>query len=369
MTPVLYSKLAESLVSYSCRIQAGEHVLIDIVDCPDEMGIELIRAVRAAGGNPHLRVGHSRLSSEMLYGATDEQYEAVGNIALYEMEKMSAFIAIRGSHNSFESSRVPAANMQCAMKHLRPMFDQRVGKTKWVVLRWPSPSMAQSANMSTEDFEKFYFDCCLTNYAALKTVMDKLALLMEKTQSVRITGPGTDLSFSIKGMPAIVCAGEYNIPDGEVFTAPVKNSVNGKLSYNCPALYQGIGFDGIVLEFENGKIIKASSNGNSEALNKILDSDEGARYIGEFALGVNPEITQPMRDTLFDEKIVGSFHFTPGQAYENCDNDNRSQVHWDLVCIQRADCGGGEMYFDDVLIRKDGVFIDPEFALLNPKTP
>ena len=183
---------------------------------------------------------------------------------------------------------------------------------------------------------------------------------------VHIIGPGTDLTFSIKGMPAIPCAGEMNIPDGEVFTAPILDSVNGTIHYTAPTVYQGIPFDGIRLTFENGKIVEAHCNGKDEELNKILDTDAGARFIGEFALGVNPYILKPMYDILFDEKIAGSFHFTPGQAYENCDNTNRSQVHWDMVCIQRPEYGGGEIWFDDELIRKDGIFTDPELAILNP---
>ncbi len=366
MTDPRITQLAENLINYSCNLQAGEHILIDITDVPDAIGIALIRAARAAGGHPHLRVNHSRLTREMYRGADDAQYEAIAEVSLAEMKKMDAFIGIRGGNNSFENSDVPSDRMSLIMKHLRPMQDQRVNHTKWCVLRWPTPSMAQAAGMSTEAFEDFYFKCCLANYAELKVAMDKLGELMMKTDKVRIVGPGTDLSFSIKGMPAITCAGGCNIPDGEVFSAPIKDSVNGKISYNTPCVYRGIGFDGIVFEFKDGKIVHAECNGKTKQLNDILDSDEGARYIGEFALGTNPEILHAMCDTLFDEKIAGSFHFTPGQAYDDCDNGNKSQVHWDLVNIQRADYGGGEMYFDDVLVRKDGVFLDPAFAILNP---
>ncbi len=366
MTDPRITQLANNLINYSCTLKAGERILIEVTDAPDEIVIELVRAARAVGAYPHVRVNHSRVTREMFRGAEDDQYEAIADVALHEMKKMDAFIGIRGGDNSFEYSDVDAEKMKLVMKHLRPMQNERVNNTKWCVLRWPNPAMAQSAGMSTEAFEDFYFRCCLANYAELKVAMDKLGQLMMKTDRVRIVGPGTDLSFSIKGMPAITCAGGCNIPDGEVFSAPIKDSVNGKISYNTPCVYQGIGFDGIVFEFKDGKIVHAECNGNSEALNKILDSDEGARYIGEFALGTNPEILHAMRDTLFDEKIAGSFHFTPGQAYEDCDNGNKSQVHWDLVNIQRADYGGGEMYFDDVLVRKDGFFLDPEFAILNP---
>jgi aminopeptidase len=255
--------------------------------------------------------------------------------------------------------------MKLVAAKMRPVTDQRVKRSKWCVLRWPNSSMAQLAGMSTEAFEDFYFRVCLLDYAALQPAMQALQDLMDATKLVHLTGPGTDLRFSIEGITSEYCGGSKNIPDGECYTAPVRDSVEGVISYNAPSIYQGIAFDNVKFEFSKGKIIKATAN-NTEALNRILDSDEGARYIGEFAIGFNREIMQPMRDILFDEKIAGSFHFTPGQAYEGgTDNGNKSQVHWDLVNIQRPDYGGGEIHFDGKLIRKDGQFLAPELQPLN----
>ena len=366
MTDPRTTQLAHNLIHHSCRVQPGEHVLLELIDAPDEIGIALIRAIREVGGVPHVNLRHSRINREMFAGATDAQYASIAGFELAEMKAMQAYIAIRGSANSFENASVPAEAMKLAQRHMHAVHEQRVCRTKWCVLRWPTPSMAQGAGMSTEDFEDFYFRCCLADYGKLRSAMDILAERMMRTDQVHIVGPGTDLRFSIKGLPAIPCAGELNIPDGEVFTAPVRDSVNGTILYTAPSLFQGIPFDGVRFTFKDGKIIDAHCNGNEAALHKILDSDEGARYIGEFALGVNPEVLEPMRDILFDEKIAGSFHLTPGNAYENCDNGNRSQVHWDLVCIQRAEYGGGEIYFDGELIRKDGIFTDPALAILNP---
>ncbi|MBQ3574647.1 MAG: aminopeptidase, partial [Clostridia bacterium] len=242
----------------------------------------------------------------------------------------------------------------------------RVPKTRWCVLRFPTPGMAQAASMSQEGFENFFFDVCTMDYSRMDRAMDALKKLMESTDKVRITGPGTDLTFSIKGMPAIKCAGEANIPDGEIYSAPIKDSVNGVLSYNTPSMMDGFTFENVKLTFRDGKIIEATAN-DTERINQIFDMDEGARYVGEFAIGVNPYITKPMKNTLFDEKIMGSFHFTPGAAYDDCFNGNRSALHWDLVCIQTQEYGGGEMYFDDVLIRKDGRFVVPELECLNPE--
>jgi aminopeptidase len=220
--------------------------------------------------------------------------------------------------------------------------------------------------MSKEAFEDFYFKVCNLDYSKMGQAMESLVEYMNKTDKVRIVGPGTDLTFSIKDIPAIPCAGEMNIPDGEVFTAPVKDSINGKLSYNTPAVYQGYTYENITLEFKDGKIINATAN-DTERINKVFDTDEGARYVGEFAIGVNPYVVTPMKDTLFDEKIKGSFHFTPGSCYEEAPNGNDSAIHWDLVCIQTPEYGGGEMYFDDVLIRKDGLFVIDELKCLNPE--
>lgn len=357
--------LARQLVRYSTSLKKGEKVLIDLYDVPDSIGLALIREARSRGAVPFVRLHQGRLTREMLIGAEDEQYETIARHLLAEMKDMDAYIAVRGGHNIMETSDVPAERMRLAMKHMRPVLDHRVKKTKWCVLRWPGPSMAQQAGMSSEAFEDFYFKVCLLDYKALLPAMNSLKKLMEKTDRVEITGPGTELSFSIKGMKAIVCGGNYNIPDGEVFTAPIRDSVNGVITHNAPTIYQGHAFDGIRLEFSHGKVVKAEAGAKTRELNGILDSDEGARYIGEFAIGFHPIIREPMRDILFDEKIAGSFHFTPGQAYEEADNGNRSQVHWDMVSIQRKDYGGGEIRFDGKVIRKDGIFLPKSLAKLN----
>jgi len=359
-----YDQLARQLVRYSTSTKRGERVLIELFDVPEEMGIALIRAVRAVKATPFVNLHNARLTREMGRKATEAQYEAMAKTAMHQMKGVDCYIAIRGSHNVNEMADVPAEKMQLISKAMRPVLNQRVNKTRWCVLRWPHPSMAQAAGMSTEAFEDFYFRVCLLDYAKLKTGMNALARLMTATNDVHIKGPGTDLRFSIQDMPAIACGGMHNIPDGECFTAPVRDSVEGEITYNAPSIYQGIAFDNVKLTFEKGRIVKATAN-NTRALNKIFDTDDGARYIGEFAIGFNPEIKHPMRDILFDEKIAGSFHFTPGQAYEVADNGNRSAVHWDLVNIQRPDYGGGEIHFDGKLIRKNGKFLRKSLESLN----
>jgi aminopeptidase len=361
-----FDRLAAVLTEFSTRLAPGERVLIEAFDVPDEIVVALIRAVRRRRALPYVGVHRARIARELLRGAEKAQYETLAKIELARMKQMDAYIALRGADNIFESSDVPAERMNLAMKILRPVQNWRVQKTKWVVLRWPTPSMAQQAQMSTEQFEDFYFRVCTLDYARLTPGMNALKKLMERTDRVEITGPGTELRFSIKGIGVIPCGGLRNIPDGEIFTAPVRDSVEGSITYNCSTVYQGVLFDQVRLVFQRGRIVEATCNGDNRRLNAILDSDPGARYIGEFALGFNPHIQHPMRDTLFDEKIAGSFHFTPGQAYDSADNGNRSQVHWDIVSIQRPEYGGGEIRFDGKLVRKDGLFVVKGPDKLNP---
>jgi aminopeptidase len=365
MTDPRFQKLAKLLVEYSTALKRGDRVLIDVIDVPDEFAIELMRAARVRGAIPLIEVRHTRVTREILRGADRSHAELIRQIEMFRMRKVQAYIAIRGSANASETSDVPSDRLALYSKILRPVLNYRVNKTRWVVLRWPTPSMAQAANMSTEAFENFYFDVCTMDYRKMARAMAPLEKRMKTADRVHIKGPGTDLSFSIKGIGAKMCKGDRNIPDGEVFSCPVKNSVNGVIQFNTPTIYSGTRFENIRLEFKDGKIVQATGS-NERRLNDILDTDAGARYIGEFSLGFNPYIENPMCDILFDEKISGSMHFTPGQAYEDCDNGNRSAVHWDMVLIQRREWGGGEIWFDGELIRKDGLFVPKDLKALNP---
>lgn len=360
-------QLADVLVNYSCNVQKNEKVLINYEgECCKPLVKQLIKNIYARGGMPYVEMRDSSVTREILLGATEEQMDFLNEYQLMQMKGMDCYIAIRAGSNTSELSDVPSDNLNMYYRKTQPVLDYRVNETKWVVLRYPNESMAQLAGTSLESFEDFYFEVCTLDYAKMSKAMDSLVELMNRTDRVHIKGPGTDLTFSIKDIPAIKCAGEMNIPDGEVYTAPVRESMNGVISYNTPSEEQGFTYENIRFEIKDGKIIKAAANDN-ERINQLLDTDEGARYFGEFAIGVNPYILNPMKDTLFDEKIAGSFHLTPGMAYEDAPNGNDSAVHWDLVMIQRPEYGGGEIYFDDVLIRKDGLFTLPELMCLNPE--
>ncbi len=353
------------LVQYSTALKKGDQVLLDLTDVPDDFTIELIRAAREAGAIPLTEVRHSRITRELLRDTNEEHAGLVRDVELFRMKKVQAYIAVRGSLNSSETSDVSSDLMGLYSRVTRPVLNYRVSKTRWCVLRWPTPSMAQSAGMSTEAFEKLYFDVCTMDYQKMAKAMVPLEQRMRSADQVRIKSPGTDLFFSIKGIGAKVCKGDRNIPDGEVFSCPVKDSINGTIQFNTPTIYAGSKFENVRLEFKNGKVVNATSN-NTKRLNEILDTDPGARYTGEFSLGFNPYILTPMCDILFDEKIAGSLHLTPGQAYEECDNGNHSAVHWDMVLIQRPEWGGGEIWFDGELIRKDGLFQTKDLKPLNP---
>jgi len=366
MTDPRYTKLAELLVNYSTKLKKGDRALVDAIDVPDEFTVELVRAIRAAGALPLVEVRHSRVTRELLRDTNEAHAALVRDVEMSRMKKVQAYFAMRGSHNANENSDVASERMSLYSKVLRPVLDYRINKTRWVVLRWPTPSMAQGAGMSTEAFEDLYFDVCTMNYPKMAKAMAPLEKRMRTADRVQLKGPGTNLRFSIKNIGAKMCRGDRNIPDGEVFSCPVKNSVNGTIQFNTPTIYSGTKFENVKLEFRDGKVVDASSN-NTKRLNEILDTDAGARYVGEFSLGFNPYILNPVCDILFGEEMAGSLHFTPGQAYEDCDNGNRSAVHWDMVLIQRPEWGGGEVRFDDELIRKDGRFVPKDLQPLNPE--
>lgn len=361
-------KLAQGLVHYSMDVQPGDNVMIEMFGGEREIVRCLVEQVVARGGRPFVELRDSAVLAAQLASATPEFVREWAALDLKRMRSMQCYVAVRAGDNASEMADVPEDKRKLYEQMYRqPVhLEQRVKHTRWVVLRYPNAAMAQLAKTSTEAFERFYFDVCNLDYSRMAAAMEPLGERMNRTDRVRIVAPGTDLRFSIKGVGSVKCCGRRNIPDGEVYTAPVRDSVNGVLRYNTPSVYQGTTFEHIRFVFENGRIVDATAN-DTKRLNDVLDTDEGARYVGEFSLGFNPAILHPMKDTLFDEKIAGSLHITPGQAYKEADNGNRSSVHWDLVLIQRPEYGGGEVWFDDRLIRKDGLFVVPELKALNPE--
>ncbi len=361
-------KLAKILVNYSVAVKPGENVLVQDTGVEPAFDRALVKAIHEAGGRAFVSLRDKTLDRALLRDAPPEQVELQARFERERMDEMDCFIGFNAWRNLSSWSDLSGGELDLYNKNIwkKVHIESRLPGTRWVVLRFPTAAMAQMAAMSEEAFEDFFFDVCTMDYARMSKAMDPLVSYLAKTDKVRIVGPGTDLSFSIKGLPPIKCDGSINIPDGEVYTAPVKGSVNGVIQYNTPSEHEGFTYENIRFEFKDGKIVKATSNDN-ERLNRVLDTDEGARYVGEFAFGVNPYITRAMKETLFDEKISGSIHFTPGNSYDDCFNGNRSAVHWDLVLIQTPEFGGGEIWLDGRLVRKDGLFVVPELEGLNPK--
>lgn len=362
-------ELAENILKHSIRLNEKEDLLVEVIG---EDGIplakEVIRQAEEMKARPYFKIVNNEILRTMLENATEEQIKLYAKHDWNRMKDMNAYVGIRATDNISELSGIPKEKIDLYNKfYTFPVhFEERVKNTKWCILRYPNKALAQSSKMNIDEFEDFYFNVCNLDYSKMSVAMDELVDLMNNTDKVHILGKGTDLTFSIRGIMAKKYCGTFNIPDGEVATAPVRESINGYITYNTETSYNGKMFNNIRFEFENGKIINATSN-NDDELNKILDTDAGARYIGEFAIGLNPYISQPIGDTLFDEKIKGSFHFTPGDALEESDNGNRSSIHWDIVNIQTPEFGGGEIWFDDVLIRKDGLFVIDRLIPLNPE--
>lgn len=363
------TKLAEQLITYSVKLQPGEKIYIEIKGLEAlELGRELVRVATVHGGVPFWYYNDETVSRGFIANAGQAQFEAWGAFHRPIMEAVDAYIGVRGSTNPFDLADVDADRQKW---HDQAYWGQvhipvRLNK-KWCVLRYPNPAMAQAAERSTEEFADFYYRVCTLDYARMSRAMDPLHALLEATDRVHIKGPGTDLRFSIKGLPAVKCDGGRNIPDGEVYTAPVRDSMNGVIQYNTKTRQGGSVLSNVRFVVKDGRIVEATCDGDQSKLQRALDTDEGARYFGEFALGVNPHITTPMLDTLFDEKISGSFHLTPGNAYAKSDNGNKSALHWDIVMMQAPEWGGGEIWFDDRLVRKDGRFVVPELEGLNPE--
>jgi len=366
-------QLAEMIISYSVAASRGDLVMIECVGASTlNLGSALVDAAARADAAPYLVFRDPMIQRSFLLNATEDGMKRLSEFERVQMENTTCYVGIRGSDNIFEEADVPADKKMLYMKYIRqPVhLDIRVNKTRWCVLRYPNPSMAQLAGLSTSQFAEFYYNTCLVDYQKMERAARPLGDLMRRTDKVEIKGPGeTHLTFSIKDIDVKECNGNYNIPDGECFTAPVRESINGIVQFNTPTSESGIAYDNIRLRFENGKVVEArgANTAQTEKLNEVLDRDEGARYVGEFAIGYNPLVKEPMRDILFDEKIAGSFHMALGNCYEDAPNGNKSSLHWDLVCIQRPEYGGGEIWFDDVLIRKDGQFVIDELKGLNPE--
>lgn len=359
--------LAQTVVEFSLAVLPEENVLIDGWEGTEDLCYALAQCTQKAGGYAFVRFRNTRSQSQMLQAMTENYAKTAGKLESTLIQEMQAYVAVRGTDNLYEDSDVVPKQNALYQNAIQEAHRFRMLKTKWCVLRYPTPAMAQKSGMSTDRFEEYFFNCCCADYRKMELAARPLKALMQRTDQVHITAPGTDLYFSIRGCcgnsPFLNddACGRLNLPDGEVGGSVVKESVQGRIAYNIPSTYKGTTFEGIQFVFRDGKICEAScsSPDKTKKLNEILNTDEGARYIGEFSLGINPWADRAIGDTLFDEKMWGTFHFTPGHE--------PSAIHWDIVLSQRAEHGGGSIWFDSVLIRKDGHFVLPELQKLEPE--
>ena len=364
-------RLAGVLLRHSLNLEKGDIFQISASIAAKPLVAAIYREAATMGVFPVIRwqddeIG--RLGYDLLTVGDADTARFLERSNQWEMSRwqdIKANLALRAPENDQENSGVPREKLQMTGKAGETLQRLIIDERQWALFYWPTPAQAQKAGLSSSDYFDFVLDVSLIDYDRLYAAEQELARRMEQADQVHIMAPGTDLTFSIRSLPAVCCYGRRNVPDGEVYTAPVRDSVNGCITYNVPSNMWGQAYKNVSLEFAGGKIVRATCDGDNDALNRIFDADEGARYVGEFSFGVNPLIRRPIGSTLFDEKIAGSIHFTPGAAYARADNGNKSMIHWDLIQIQRPDYGGGEVWFDGELIRKDGLFVPGELHGLN----
>lgn len=364
------NKLVRNILESSCKIQNGDKVVIQMTGINAKpLVTALIKELNKYESHVIVLNKEPEIIAELIKGATIESARIMANRDLKVLESADVCIMVKSIEDETIMQDVPKEKLSLYNQvYTKPVNNAILNTTRWISLRYPNGAMAERANMGISEFKDYYYSVCNIDYNGLSSAMDVLKDMMENTKCIHILGDGTDLSFSIENMPVHKCDGIINLPDGEVYTAPVRTSINGHITYNIPSIYNGVEFENVYFKFCEGEIVEAKCKDYSkiDALEAILNMDDGARYIGEFALGVNPSMIKPTKDILFDEKIAGSFHLTPGFSYENAFNGNTSSVHWDLICLQTESHGGGEIYFDDVLIRKNGIFIDKRLSILNP---
>lgn len=360
-------QFAQTIVQYSCDVQKGDHVLVMSEGLAAKpLVMALVEAIYDAGAYPYVELVDTEIQRLILRRCEENQMAVFGDVSLEKLRKMDALVVISALDNPYQYQDVPTDRKNRYNQHFmqKCFFGHAVQKTKWLYIKYPTQGMAQMMGKNLDAFKQYYYDVCNLDYRALSQAMDPLVQRLGKADQVRIVGPGTDLSFSIRGIPVVKSDGRNGLPDGEVFTAPCRESVNGIITFNCPLFFRGMLLENIRLEVVDGRIVHATCN-DSAMLNEILDTDAGSRYFGEFAFGLNPAVLSPMKDILFDEKMAGSIHMAVGNAYAMTENGNHSLIHMDIVCQQTPEYGGGEVYLDGILFRKDGVFMEAELEGLN----
>jgi aminopeptidase len=358
--------LAKILVGYSTAVKEGEVVAIDGETAAAPLLLAVYEEVLKAGGNPMMNVALDGQIAAYFKHATDQQLQWISPFAEWMVDNADVRIAIGASTNTRELSGVPPERQMLRQSVTgdlmqRAMKRSAEGSFRWVYTLFPTSAYASEAEMSLVDYEDFYYSACLADegdplgaWKRASRETERLAEWIEGHEEVRVTAPGTDIRLGIAGRKFIPCDGRHNMPDGEFFTGPVEDSVEGEVSFHLPAVIGGREVSGVKLRFEAGKVVEATAERGQEYLLKLLDTDDGARRLGELGIGTNYGIDRGTREVLLDEKIGGTVHMAVGASYPESGGENESSVHTDLVCDLRL---GGKLEVDGVVMQEDGRFV------------
>ncbi len=359
-------KMAQVLVRYSLALKAGDLFLIQGSDLAAPLIRNVYREALLAGAHPYLKVTVDGIAEILYNNASDEQLQYISDLQKLEIEKIDAMLTIMGTHNTRNLSGIDPqriaiqkrAGLQQTKRMLERISEQEL---RWCGTQFPTQASAQDAEMSLFDYENFLFTACavekddpVEHWRRLRKDQDSIIQFLSQCKELHVTGVDTDLKFSVAGRKWINCAGTENFPDGEVFTGPVEDSVNGHICFTYPAVYQNREVVNVRLTFENGQVVKAEASKGLDFLKTMIEIDDGASFVGEFAFGTNRGITGFTRNTLFDEKIGGTIHLALGASLPESGGKNISAIHWDMVCDMRS---GGEITADGELFYQNGEFL------------
>lgn len=365
MTDPRYAKLAGVLVNYCVEIKKGDLFQINCSPLAAPLVREVYREALKAGGHPFLRVGLPGIDEIFYKEARKHQLSHVSPIAEFTIDKIDKLLTIRAASNTKGLANVDPQRMSAARAAHRDISEKfmsrsAAGELEWCGTQFPCNASAQDAEMSLSEYEDFVLNACLVHkkdpvaaWKAVRGKQAKICKMLDQQKTIRIVSKGTDITMNVGGRKWINSDGRHNMPSGEIFTGPIEDSVEGKISFSFPACYGGREAHGVVIEFKKGKAVKAHASKGDDFLNASLDTDEGGRFVGEIAIGTNYAIQKFTKNTLFDEKIGGTIHMALGASYPDTGGKNKSSIHWDMVNDMRD---GGIIYADGKVIYKDGKF-------------
>lgn len=347
-----WKQLGEILINYSAQVKPGERVMIAMGE-PDTFPLVngVYEAAIRAGAYPQVQFISETLRHSVLKYGNESQLSWIPEIEAYGMEWADVYFGLRGAYNLHEHADIPAEAMSLNQRAMGEVSTLRWKKTRWCLVRVPNKLFAQQAETNLETIMEMFFDACLLDWEEKSKEWHRMAEDLSSSSEVHITGKNTDLRFSTEGRKWLVFDGKINMPDGEIFTAPVTSSIDGQIYFEDPGVLGGRLMYDLCLVWEQGKLVKATSSTNQDFLTRIVNSDSGSSLIGEFAFGTNPHVNRFCNDILIDEKILGTIHIALGRAYKECGGENESAIHWDIVKDLRTE---GAVFIDGKPIIENG---------------